>query len=248
MLTNGRDQTGSKVLFLIALLAALVLTPGVARAQPNVLTGSERAQVRARPAAEGVRLVSAAFILVDFARKNASPEALVAAARMLASVGTTALKAVPTEERSAGVPQVSRRDTRPVSRTCDPAALLEEARTMSAGDPDAQASIRRVGHKLSVRRDAAGGPSYALRMLPALTSHVYTIEFLGAEYARVAVKGDGGTDLDLAVYDEGGNLVACDTDPGDTCFAEWVPERTGRFSIHVLNRDGLDNQYEIVSN
>ena len=67
------------------------------------------------------------------------------------------------------------------------------------------------------------------------------------ELAMVTVHGDGDTDLDLYVYDENGNCVASDTSLGDQCVVTWTPRWTGSFTIRVVNRGFLPNNYTIMA-
>ncbi len=66
--------------------------------------------------------------------------------------------------------------------------------------------------------------------------------------ARVAVIGDGDTDLDLLVYDENGNLIASDTDYTDKCLVEFAPRWTGTFLVRVVNNGYVHNNYLLLTN
>jgi len=76
----------------------------------------------------------------------------------------------------------------------------------------------------------------------------FRVTFRRAESARVAVTGDGSSDLDLYVYDANGNQVAKDDDYSDDCLAVWMPRWTGAFTIVVVNRGSNYNQYAICTN
>jgi hypothetical protein len=78
--------------------------------------------------------------------------------------------------------------------------------------------------------------------------HTYTITFRGGEVARIAVIGDGDTDLDLYVFDENGNEIAMDTEGTDTCLAQWTPWRTGRFLVRIANLGYVYNRYLLMTN
>ncbi|HEX4613099.1 MAG TPA: hypothetical protein VH092_33230 [Urbifossiella sp.] len=95
---------------------------------------------------------------------------------------------------------------------------------------------------------AVGGPKQSTTRVNARATDVYTIEFRGGETARITVAGDGDTDLDLYIYDENGNLVAKDDDNTDYCVATWTPRWTGKFTVRVVNRGGVYNQYRITTN
>ena len=95
---------------------------------------------------------------------------------------------------------------------------------------------------------AVGGPKQSTTRVNARAADVYTISFRGGESARITVAGDGDTDLDLYVYDEFGNLVASDDDSTDYCVVGWTPRFTGPFTVRVVNRGGVYNQYRITTN
>jgi hypothetical protein len=95
---------------------------------------------------------------------------------------------------------------------------------------------------------AVGGPKASTTRVNARATDVYTIDFRGGEAARVTVRGDGDTDLDLYVYDEFGNLITKDDDNTDYCVASWTPRFTGPFTVRVVNRGGVYNQYRITTN
>ena len=100
----------------------------------------------------------------------------------------------------------------------------------------------------AARAGAVGGPKIQDTSVAAYGADNYTLEFWAGVPARVALKGDGDTDLDLYVYDEFGNLVASDTDGSDLCAVEWYPRWTGAFRIRVVNRGPVYNEYRIITN
>jgi hypothetical protein len=61
----------------------------------------------------------------------------------------------------------------------------------------------------------------------------------------VTVRGDGDTDLDLYIVNENGVRVAYDDDLSDHCVAVWMPPRTGRYFIRVVNLGDVYNRYRI---
>ena len=95
---------------------------------------------------------------------------------------------------------------------------------------------------------AVPGPKVANTSVNANSVDCYTIVFRGGEDARVFVKGDGDTDLDLFVYDENGNMVDCDVDPTDACLALFRPKWTGTFIIRVVNHGSVYNSYRLTTN
>lgn len=76
----------------------------------------------------------------------------------------------------------------------------------------------------------------------------YTVYFRAGEVARVVVTGDHTTDLDLEIRDEYGNVIVRDFDYTDNCVVRWVPKWTGPFTIRVINRGSVYNDYTISHN
>ena len=95
---------------------------------------------------------------------------------------------------------------------------------------------------------ADGGSRFNRDRVLAHSSDTYTMRFRAGEVARVAVTGDGDTDLDLYVYDEFGNLIGSDTDYTDQCIVTWAPRWTGVFTIQVVNRGNVYNVYRLQTN
>ena len=76
----------------------------------------------------------------------------------------------------------------------------------------------------------------------------YSFTFDGGAFASVSISGDGSTDLDLYVYDEDGNLIASNTNSIDDASVSWVPIWTGQFTIHVVNRGRVYNDFVMSLN
>jgi hypothetical protein len=100
----------------------------------------------------------------------------------------------------------------------------------------------------AVKAGRVGGKGESTKTVPGSTTIVYTEFFRAGELATVQVRGDGGTDLDLYVYDEFGNEIAKDIGPTDKCYASWRPRWTGKFTIKVVNRGWRANRYAIWTN
>ena len=97
---------------------------------------------------------------------------------------------------------------------------------------------------------AGASPRYqnGTYVVSGYSSHSFTVVFRGGRPARVSVTGDGGTDLDLYIYDENGNLITRDVYVTDRCAVRWTPRWTGRFRIVVKNRGYRSNLYRISTN
>ena len=83
------------------------------------------------------------------------------------------------------------------------------------------------------------------RVLPRDTDR-FSAVFQGGQTATVVVKGDGDTDLDLYILDEYGNKITEDSDYSDECLARFTPRWTGRFTIVIVNRGYVYNEYVLA--
>ena len=89
-----------------------------------------------------------------------------------------------------------------------------------------------------VCRDATAG---------ARSTRDFDITLYGGERSVISLSGDGDTDLDLYVYDENGNLIASDTGYSDQA-SVWVrPNWTGHFTIRVVNRGSVYNDFTVCA-
>lgn len=95
----------------------------------------------------------------------------------------------------------------------------------------------------TVVNSPTGSMSGTYRIKARNTHTFQTISFRRGEWASVFIEGDGDTDLDLYVYDPSGTLVVMDDDNLDVCLAQWVPQRTGVYTIKVVNRGNVYNDY-----
>src|SRR5262249_8133800 len=95
---------------------------------------------------------------------------------------------------------------------------------------------------------AVNGPAIKKESVLPLATDVYKVTFKAGETAKVCIVGDGDTDLDLYVYDELGNLIASGTGPKDREVVEWTPRWPGEFTIKVVNRGTVRNDYVIGHN
>jgi hypothetical protein len=95
---------------------------------------------------------------------------------------------------------------------------------------------------------ALGGSRHGSYTLYANRYNNFSVAFRGGEVARVRVSGDGSTNLDLYIYDEYGRLIASDSDYSDECVVGWIPCCTATYTIQVVNRGLLWNDYELWTN
>ena len=76
----------------------------------------------------------------------------------------------------------------------------------------------------------------------------YNIIFRGGELARVAVVGDGDTDVDLFVYDEYGKRDRPDDDRTANCLVAFTPRWTGVCRVRVVNNGYVYSNYVLMTN
>jgi hypothetical protein len=75
---------------------------------------------------------------------------------------------------------------------------------------------------------------------------VYTRYFRAGEVVRVAISGDGDTDLDLYVSCPCDRVVARDEGPTDDAAVQFRAPESGLYTIRVVNRGPVYNEYAIA--
>ena len=78
----------------------------------------------------------------------------------------------------------------------------------------------------------------------ANSTDTFTITARAGENVRIAIAGDGDTDLDLYVYDSEG-LVVSDIGITDRAVVSFDVYRSGTFTVRVVNRGNVYNNYAI---
>ena len=68
------------------------------------------------------------------------------------------------------------------------------------------------------------------------------------EVARVAVIGDGDTDLDLYIYDEVRQPDRPRYDNTDNCLVAFTPRWTAKFRVVIANLGRVYNRYTLITN
>ena len=197
-----------------------------------------------KPASPEMSALMTASSLAKYGYDNASPTALIEAARIFASIQvqeSNVEKATVTKDVPA---------SKEVKVSFDPVKLLADAREYAGKDKTILAMIKSVEDELSngVSRGAVGGPCYTEDIVLAKDYEDYVVKFWANELAEVCLSGDGDTDLDLFIYDKNGNLIGSDTDYTDDCVVRWVPAWTGSFVIRVINRGRVYNNFILWTN
>lgn len=100
-----------------------------------------------------------------------------------------------------------------------------------------------------IQAGARGGPQFGVaEIAPAFGARQYRVVFRGGEIGRVALNGDHDTDLDLYIYDSAGRCVAVDDDHTDVCLVSWFASATQEYTIRVVNRGSVYNEFDLVTN
>ena len=226
----------------------LLVSPGTAQEKDKTNSGEKGTTTPAATAVADLRL---AQNLIEYGRRQNSPEALITAARIL---GTTPTQEFDVEKRSRSdadhASDGQSADKKSDAPDNSPQALLEEAKRMGHNDLHIAELCQQAADAIEEgTRGAVGGPKGVLsERVKAHHTDVYEVVFRGGETARVLVRGDHDTDLDLYIYDENGNLVDSDTDMTDICLGEWTPRWTGKFRIEIENLGDVYNEYDLVTN
>jgi len=96
---------------------------------------------------------------------------------------------------------------------------------------------------LAIGTEAAwAGTWAAVRDIPAGSSHTWVYSAGTTRIVRVALKGDGDTDLDVYVYNSQGLLVARDTGLSDFCCVRFWALRGNTYRIVVVNHGSVYNR------
>lgn len=127
----------------------------------------------------------------------------------------------------------------------DVAQLRTDATKFADGDKNLLALIKATE---SATRGREGGATTHYDRVNAHSTDTYRIRFVGGRTARIAVIGDGDTDLDLYVYDNNGNFIASDEDYSDNCVVSFTPRWTGTFIVKIKNRGSVYNNYVLYTN
>lgn len=247
-----RMLSGSGALALTVWMAISVSgQTGTPSKEPNQATEKGK-----ETGAAAVALLSQAAELVSYAREHESPLAMVTAAQMLQRVRTQQAGDRLKQGEGGQVPDAPAgaegKKSETPSPSLDPKALLNEAKAWAKGN---QALLAVIDAELA-KGDQGGsgtlgstiGAVYQPGRVNARSYVEWAVTMRGNELARVAVIGDGDTDLDLHVYDENGNLIGRDIDNTDRCLVQWTPKWTGRFRVRISNYGIVYNNYVLMSN
>ena len=182
--------------------------------------------------------------LARYGYKTFSADALIQAAKIMGSVKTQELK----YESFKQEPTPKAKATKKSKEGYDLANILATAKKYANGDAKLLAAIAEVEKGNQVTRGKVGGPGEKYSYVYGNSNDLYDINFIEGQLAEILVRGDGDTDLDLYVFDSGCHLIAQDVDYTDKCYVSWVPVWTGRFTVKIVNRGPILNNYHLVTN
>lgn len=233
-------------LLLIPILASGCASSEHASSSPKA--DRVQSEVASSDATRAVETVALAQRLAEYGRTMQHPELLVAAARILIETGTIPFNAMKEVE---GTASDSDKPSAGEVGSFSIDALLDEARSLAAGDQVVIALIERVQAEAPElgTRGRLFGPATHRDYVSGRTSHKWSMgSFRGAEPARVIVQGDGDTNLDCWIADENGQVIVSDERNTDACDLSWTPERTGTFALRITNNGAVYNVYSVTTN
>ena len=83
------------------------------------------------------------------------------------------------------------------------------------------------------------------QVVGAYGSKIFTVGLRGGETALVGIRGDGYTRLDLNIYDDRFTLIASERNITDQRTIRLSVYRTSLFTIEVVNRGAVYNQFDL---
>ena len=238
-------NTTLRLMTAVACIALLAVPAAAEEADPMGTNRASETTEATTPQAIGVERAKLSADLAAYGRQSGDPVALLLAGSIIADIGAAETKREKVSEVPGGVaPAAEATKTDRPALTAE--ALFTEARTLARGDTELLGRIERTAQRQSKGR--VGGPLTHYDAVNARTNDWYTIAFRGGEPARLAVIGDGDTDLDLYIYDENGNQVCSDTDYTDRTVCQWNPLWTGNFRVKISNLGRVYNRYTLMTN
>jgi S1-C subfamily serine protease len=119
-------------------------------------------------------------------------------------------------------------------------------------EKDTEAKKRRTkrnDYTLAIKwASAVSGPFTMIRRIAAKGVDTYRFHYeAGKGDARVAVRGDGDTDLDIEVLDSRGKRVALAQGQTDREEVRWAPAVTGLYTVRVSNLGAIWNEYVLTT-
>jgi hypothetical protein len=177
--------------------------------------------------------------LLAYGRDNKDPLALIVAARIMKTVGGTEVNMKP-EGRAPDD------NAQKPGQAVTPDSILVEAHDLANGDKLTNLLIDEAGAMSS--GGGAARPKTHQDTVQAGSTDAYTVVYNGGQLAEAGIAGDGGSDLDLFVYDENDHLVCRSASSSDREYCQWWPRWTGAFRIEIQNLGTAPNLYRMGTN
>lgn len=232
----------SGIAMCLAALALGLSSVGVRAADPPAAPAEEAAAKESPTALAALRL-AAARRLVHSGREMKAPEALLAAARIIGKSPSSKLS--PEEKAAEG--------SKPADLLEEANSLLEEAIKLSGGDDSVKKLATTIRNDIKEgSRGATGGP----RVINGSVSgsdrqDTHFIRFRGGEEAIIICNNRSNRgDIDLAVVDDNGRVVARDGRGDDDASVRFFVRRTQGYQVIVrkFGRRGGFLQYTLTTN
>jgi hypothetical protein len=233
-------RTGIGAVVGAAILAfGLGSVPGQAQVdQPRTAAADEAA---------GVDQVVLAARIADWGRRNDDAPALIVAARILAQTPMRDTRALVGDGAEGGTP--STRDVEPALLSVP--GLLDEAEDLSRGDArtlEDIAAARAAAMRGVVDSPFGRGPIVTTKEVQARQTYWFQVNARVGELLRVAVIGDGDTDIDLSIRDAQGRAICQDGQSDHFPVCTVRPAGEGPLRIDIVNRGSVWTKVQIVSN
>jgi len=182
--------------------------------------------------------------LADYGYRTYSASSLIEAARIMSSISPQEIKF----ESYKQDPIPEEAVTKKSKNRYDLESILAATKKYAGGNAILLDEISQIEKAKQETRGRVGGPGERYNYVYGNSADYYDIMFRAGELAEIVVIGDGDTDLDLYIYDSNGNMIASDYDYTDRCYVSWVPLWTGRYTVKIMNRGPILNNYYLVTN
>ena len=204
----------------------------------------EQKPVSKNKPSEDIENLQLAYQLAKYGYKTFSASTLIEAAKIMSNIKTQELKF----ESYKQDPVAKEQSAKKSKEGYDLASILAAAKKYADVDAKLLASISEVEKANQATRGRVGGPGEKYSLIYGNSNDYYDISFIEGYLAEIVVRGDGDTDLDLYVFDSSAHLIAKDDDYTDRCYVSWVPLWTGRYTIKIVNRGPIMNNYHLLTN
>lgn len=220
-----------------------LLCPAVRADEAMAGKPAEQASEQDRARAREVQEASLAAELAHYGMEAESAEALIMAAKMMASHRAKAPegKSVQAEGLQGGQEKAAS------SNELTPATLLARARELASDNATLMQWADEVENmaRKSSRSPARGLLQGYYELLPKYR-HTMTEQFIGGQRAYVQVQGEPGAALDIYVFDANGNPVISSVGHNTSAWVYWTPSYNAYYQVVVYNRGGWPVNFSVT--